>query len=83
MLSHCADVLSLEMVSRLLGKVIPKIGHPGPISVYVDIEDVVAYHGRVAAAGTKTIEPVWDAPWGLRQFSVLDPGGNLTTSCPG
>jgi len=21
-------------------------------------------------------EPIWDAPWGLRQFSVLDPDGS-------
>ena len=64
---------------RLLEAVVPRIGRPGPISVYVEVEDVDAYHGRVAAAGAEVIEPIWDAPWGLRQFSVLDPEGNLTT----
>jgi lactoylglutathione lyase len=64
---------------RLLGKVIPRIGHPGPISVYVEVEDVDAYYRRVAAAGADIIEPVWDTPWELRQCSVLDPDGNLTT----
>ena len=64
---------------RLLEAVGPRIGRPGPISVYVEVEDVDAYHGRVAAAGAEVIEPIWDAPWGLRQFSVLDPEGNLMT----
>jgi uncharacterized glyoxalase superfamily protein PhnB len=64
---------------RLLEAVVPRIGCPGPISVYVEVEDVDAYHGRVAAAGAEVIEPIWDAPWGLRQFSVVDPDGNLTT----
>ena len=64
---------------RLLEAVVPRIGRPGSISVYVEVEDVDAYHGRVAAAGAEVIEPIWDAPWGLRQFSVLDPEGNLMT----
>jgi len=64
---------------RLLEAVVPRIGRPGPISVYVEVEDVVAYHDHVAAAGAEVVEPIWDAPWGLRQFSVLDPDGNLTT----
>ena len=64
---------------RLLEAVVPRIGHPGPISVYVEVEDIDDYHGRVVAAGAEVVEPIWDAPWGLRQFSVLDPDGNLTT----
>jgi len=63
----------------LLAEVAPRIGRPGPISVYIDIEDVDAQYDRVAAAGADIVEPIWDAPWGLRQFSVLDPDGNLTT----
>ncbi len=64
---------------RLLEAVVPRIGGPGPISVYVEVEDVDDYHDRVTAAGAEVIEPIWDAPWGLRQFSVVDPDGNLTT----
>ncbi len=64
---------------RLLEAMIPRIGHPGPISVYVGVEDVDAYHGRLASAGAQIIEPIWDAPWGLRQFSVLDPDENVMT----
>lgn len=64
---------------RLLGKVVPRIGHPGPISVYIGVDDVDAYHRLITPAGADVIEPIWDAPWGLRQFSVLDPDGHLTT----
>ena len=38
-----------------------------------------ALYDRIAAAGADVIEPIWDAPWGLRQFSIVDPDGNLTT----
>jgi uncharacterized glyoxalase superfamily protein PhnB len=65
--------------AKLLEAVVPRVGRSGPISVYIGVEDVDAHHERVAAAGAEIVEPIWDAPWGLRQFSVLDPDGNLTT----
>jgi len=65
--------------ARLLEEIVPRAGRPGPISVYVAVEDVDAYRERVTAAGAELLEPIWDAPWGLRQFSVLDPDGNVTT----
>lgn len=79
-----AEMPSAEMAAsrndeRLLEEMIPRAGRPGPISVYIGVEDVDAYHSQVAAVGANIIEPIWDAPWGLRQFSVLDPDGNLTT----
>ena len=43
------------------------------------LDDVDACHSQVAAAGPTSIEPIWDAPWGLRQLSVLNPVGNPTT----
>jgi predicted enzyme related to lactoylglutathione lyase len=64
---------------RLLETMIRRRGRPGPISVYIGIEDIDGLHDRVAAAGGEIIEPIWDTPWGLRQFSVLDPDGNATT----
>ena len=64
---------------RLLEAVAPRVGRPGPISVYIGVEDIDAHHDQVAARGAEIVEPIWDAPWGLRQFSVLDPDGNLTT----
>ena len=64
---------------RLLENVIPRVGHAGPISVYIGVKDVDAHHSRIVASGGDIIEPIWDAPWGLRQFTVLDPDGNLMT----
>lgn len=79
-----AETPSAELVKgrndgRLLEEMVPRVGRPGPISVYIVVEDVDAYHSQVAAAGADIIESIWDAPWGLRQFSVLDSDGNLTT----
>lgn len=64
---------------RLLETIVPRIGRPGPISVYIRVDDVDAVHDAAAGAGAEIIEPIWDAPWGLRQFSVADPDGNVTT----
>lgn len=64
---------------RLLEEVGPRVGRPGPISVYIGVEDVNALHDRIASAGADVIEPIWDAPWGQRQFSIVDPDGNVTT----
>lgn len=54
------------------------MGQPGPISVYIGVNGVDSYYSRVASAAT-IIEPIWDAPWGLRQFLLADPDGNLMT----
>ena len=74
-----AEIAGDRNDGRLLKAMIPRAGRPGPISVYIGIEDVGAHHERLGAAGANIIEPIWDTPWGLRQFSVLDPDGNLTT----
>jgi len=79
-----AETPSAEMAAgrndgRLLESMIPRAGKPGAISAYIGVEDVDAHHEELAASGADIIEPIWDAPWGLRQFSVLDPDGNVTT----
>ncbi len=81
MIAHTPDIETVADRNdvRLLEAMIPRIGRPGPISVYVQVDDVDATHEAIAGAGGEIIEPIWDAPWGLRQFSVLDPDGNLTT----
>jgi len=73
------DTVAGRNDARLLEEIVPRAGRPGPISVYIAVEDVDAYHERVAAVGAEFLEPIWDAPWGLRQFSVPDPDGNVTT----
>ena len=43
---------------------------------YVHVDDVAAWHGRLADAGLP-VTPVRDEPWGMTEFSVRDPSGNL------
>ena len=64
---------------RLLQEVAPRVDKPGPISVYIGVDDIDAYHEQIETRGARILEPIWDSPWGTRQFSVRDPDGNLTT----
>jgi catechol 2,3-dioxygenase-like lactoylglutathione lyase family enzyme len=43
---------------------------------YVHVADVVGWHDRLAHAGLP-VSPVRDEPWGMTEFSVRDPSGNL------
>jgi len=78
-----SDPAALAALGRndrgVLEVVAARIGCPGPISVYVGVDDIDDYHDRVLGSSTDLVEPIWDAPWGNRQFTVRDPDGNLTT----
>ena len=43
---------------------------------YIHVMDVQDWHDRLTAAGLP-VTPVRDEPWGMREFSVRDPSGNL------
>ncbi len=50
--------------------------------VYWRVEDVDALHAECHAAGipstgTPRLTPVEDKPWGMREFAMTDPTGNL------
>lgn len=45
-------------------------------SLYVQVGNVDAIHDVVAANGVQT-SGVADMPWGMREFSLTDPSGNL------
>ena len=66
------DHLVLEQITK-------RIGSPGAISVYLSVDNLDAYFDKVSAQGVEILEPIWNAPWGIRQFSVIDPDGNITT----
>lgn len=78
-----SDPAALATLARqdqgVLEAVASRVGSPGPISVYVAVDDIDAYHEELVARGADIVERIWDAPWGNRQFSVRDPDGNLTT----
>ena len=66
------DHLVLENIRK-------RIGCPGPISVYIGVDDIDAYFKKATNHRAEIVEPIWNTPWSLRQFSVLDPDGNITT----
>ena len=47
----------------------------GGSGVYLHVADVDAEHRRWLGAGLEPSE-VRDEPWGMREFSIIDPGGN-------
>jgi hypothetical protein len=47
----------------------------GGSGVYLHVTDVDAEHGRWMDAGLGP-SGVRDEPWGMREFSIIDPGGN-------
>ncbi len=44
-------------------------------AAYLHVRDVDGVHAAWTAAGL-TPSPVRDEPWGMREFHVIDPGGN-------
>lgn len=45
-------------------------------ALYVQVGDADVVHGIVTAAGLEAAAPE-DMPWGMREFSLTDPSGNL------
>jgi folate-dependent phosphoribosylglycinamide formyltransferase PurN len=43
---------------------------------YLVVDDVDAYHARVVAAGSETLKPLRDEPWGMREFGVRTVDGH-------
>lgn len=74
-----AEILADRADRPLLETVGVRVGRPGAISVYVGVEDVGSAFADLSRRGAKILEPLWSAPWGLEQFSVVDPDGNITT----
>lgn len=52
----------------------------GPVSVRINLAGVDDVHAEIAPKGiVMKDEPLETKPWGMRQFSVLDPSGNRVT----
>ena len=47
-----------------------------PSACYIHVEDVHDWHDRLTAAGLP-VTPIRDEPWGMAEFHVRDPSGNL------
>lgn len=48
-----------------------------PATFWVFTDDVDAAEAELRARDVEIAEPLRDTPWGMRQFSVRDPYGNL------
>ena len=45
--------------------------------VYVYVDDVESLHAEFAAKGVQRLDAVEDQTWGMREFAVTDPDGNV------
>ena len=43
---------------------------------YIHVDDVAGWHDRLSHAGLP-VTPLREEPWGMTEFSVRDPSGNL------
>lgn len=65
------DRIELQLAQR------GKLGPPGPSHVYLRGSSVDPLFGELRAAGAEVREPIADRPYGLRDFSIRDPSGNV------
>ena len=67
----CRDEVELTLASRADAK-------PGGISrLYLHIDGIDSYHAQLLAAGVSITVAIADRPYGMRDFSVTDPAGNV------
>lgn len=57
----------------------PEESHAG---CYLRVQDAAAWHRELSSAslplhGIPRMDPLKDKPWGMREFAVVDPDGNL------
>ncbi|MCT7660060.1 VOC family protein [Mycobacterium deserti] len=50
---------------------------PGPVVVYVSVDDPDALHERAVAAGAAIVMGLTDQDYGSREFAARDPHGNV------
>ena len=50
---------------------------PGPVLVYVVVDEPDALHDRAAAAGAEIVRGLADQDYGSREFVARDPAGNV------
>jgi len=49
-----------------------------PVEIYMEVEDVNAFHDQVKKRGVKITDPLTDQWWGDRTFKIMDPFGYQT-----
>ena len=67
----CRDEVELTLASRADAK-------PGGISrLYLHIDGIDSYHAQLQAAGVVITVAIADRPYGMRDFNITDPAGNV------
>ncbi|WP_313316754.1 glyoxalase superfamily protein [Stenotrophomonas sp.] len=67
----CRDEVELTLATRSDAK-------PGGISrLYLHIDAVDHYHAQLQAKGVAITVAIADRPYGMRDFSITDPAGNV------
>jgi uncharacterized glyoxalase superfamily protein PhnB len=57
-----------------------RLGTPSSMDLYIEAEDLAAFHSRLQAGGVvRIVDPLALRPWGQEQFTVEDPAGNWLT----
>ena len=69
LISICRDRVEVNLSQSSEGK-------PGVSKVYFQMAGVDAYYSHVSTSGAKVVIPLADRPYGMRDFRVIDPGGN-------
>ncbi|WP_031500987.1 bleomycin resistance protein [Bryobacter aggregatus] len=44
---------------------------------YWKVSDAVALHAEFTGLGLTNLHPIEEKPWGMREFALIDPHGNL------
>ena len=56
-----------------------RLGSASAIALYIEAEDLAAFHSRLRASGVRIIDPLAERPWGQEEFTVEDHEGNWLT----
>jgi uncharacterized glyoxalase superfamily protein PhnB len=68
---HYGDEYNAEIRAR--------VGAKSSIALYIEAEDLAAFHGRLRDSGARIIDPLAERPWGQEEFTVEDHEGNWLT----
>ena len=75
-----SELIEMDRHDRpLLEAVNGRIGKAGPQSIYFAVLDVDAHYAHAVKNGATIMEPLWQTPWGLKQYSLQDMDGQLLT----
>jgi uncharacterized glyoxalase superfamily protein PhnB len=60
----------------MLGQRAAKDVHRADPGIYIHVSELDAHLARAVAAGARIVRPLYDTPYGSREYSAEDPEGN-------